>query len=90
MTRARIVDEPEACHHGVPWDDWCPWCEAEDEAICTECSYPLLACVCLPGDGDLFETTPGPDPKQAMAEALLRYGKGRGLEIVRDPLGRVA
>jgi hypothetical protein len=37
-----------------------------------------------------FDLGPPPDAKEAAREARLRWETGRGLEIVRDPLGRVA
>lgn len=36
-----------------------------------------------------YETRPGPDPHQAIHESYLRWTRG-GIEIVRDPMGRVA
>jgi hypothetical protein len=50
-----------------------------------------LECGCIPRrplGRTSVETTPRPDPHQAMLEAGLR--EGRGFELVRDPLGRIA
>jgi hypothetical protein len=37
---------------------------------------------------DRYETQPQKDPKQALIEAQLRW-QPRGVEVVRDPQGRV-
>jgi hypothetical protein len=39
-------------------------------------------------EADRDDTAPQPDPQQAIHEALLRGGR-RGLEVVRDPYGRL-
>jgi hypothetical protein len=56
-------------------------------------SEPIKALVCgciplRPPRKHVVETRPSPDPHQAMLEAGLR--EGRGFELVRDPLGRIA
>lgn len=69
-------------------------------ALCPDCreDYHCGGCACctveedgqivLFGTGEL-ETRPGPDPHQAIHEAYLRWTHG-GIEVVRDPMGRVA
>jgi hypothetical protein len=90
MTRVRLAGD-DGCHHGVPWDDWCAWCEAEDEAVCTDCGWPWLSCICPPADAQLaLDLGPQRDRQQAMDEVIAVARRGRGLEIVTDPMGRVA
>ena len=76
MTRVRIAgDDAEYCDCGALPGCWCGACDA-----------------CCLGHGDDEPYDPGPqlDYQQANDEAIRVYRRGRGLEIVTDPLGRVA
>jgi hypothetical protein len=87
MTRVRIVGDDE-CHHGVSWLDWCEACACEDGATCLDCDNPIgAACVCLP---DSDEPTSHLDRQQEQAESIAVHRRDRGMEIVRDPLKRIA
>lgn len=71
-------DDPEACPHGAAPEDPCNICDPVAESQ----QLALL-------EVEDLETTPRLDPHQVVDESILRGRRGP-IEIVRDPMGRVA